>query len=125
MSPMGRVSRLSLDRLEELPGPSFRALLTRVLTGRIDSELGEWGAITAPRSSVRAEYRKPLWSYDFVEHRTCDVREYSMLNIVDEVPRTAEQQPRTDHGADADAELTVEYVRHPVPGGSVRAVIGR
>ena len=36
---------------------------------------------------LRAEHRDHVWSYDFVEARTHDVRKFRMLNVVDEFSR--------------------------------------
>jgi transposase InsO family protein len=36
---------------------------------------------------LRPEYPNHVWSYDFVEDRTHDVRKFRMLNIIDELTR--------------------------------------
>ena len=36
---------------------------------------------------LRPEYRDHVWSYDFVHHRTDDVRAFKTLNILDEHSR--------------------------------------
>jgi putative transposase len=36
---------------------------------------------------LRPEYRGDVWSYDFVHHRTDDVKVFRTLNILDEYSR--------------------------------------